>query len=353
MELIVRGSEYQDFLNCRKKWYYSWVEKITPKRPDNKLFIGTAFHKWLENYYNNECSKLSADMLTSVWMNEQDTSGMEQTELDDMIKLLKGLAENYDNEYQHNDSLWKILATELEFLIKLDEGIYMTGTIDLVYEVGGKIRFADHKTVASLSMYEEKSKMDRQISRYWWALKQIAAGIGKVKDRNPAVNRWISFPELEGKEIEGFDYNLIAKDVPKEPKVLKSGKLSTDKSQKTTYDKYLAKIHELNQDPIEYYDMLNMLKDKPDPFLKRVNVLRGDAELESAAWEFMYTANDIHDIRTVLRELPHRTETVTYRNIGTQCDMMCQFKALCQTTIEGGNVSLTKNLAYQKKEEKK
>lgn len=45
--IIIRGSEYQDFLQCRKKWYYSWYEKIEPKRKDNKLFFGTLFHKWL------------------------------------------------------------------------------------------------------------------------------------------------------------------------------------------------------------------------------------------------------------------------------------------------------------------
>lgn len=350
MDLVVRGSEYQDFLNCRKKWYYSWVEGITPKRPDNKLFIGIAFHKWLENYYNSECSKISADMLTTSWMLKQDTSGMEQVELADMTKLLSGMATNYDKKYYDNDVHWKILATELEFLVKLEEGIFMTGTIDLVYtDEDGRVWFSDHKTVSSISMYEEKSKMDRQISRYWWALKMISAGIGRVKN---AAGNWAVMPELLGKEIEGFVYNLIAKDVPKEPKVLKNGSLSTDKAQKTTFDKYLAKIHELGQDPFNYSEMLEMLRTKPDPFLKRVNVLRGDAELESAAWEFLHTAGDLHDVKMMITEKPELVDVMTYRNIGTQCDQMCQFKALCQTTIEGGNISLTKNLAYTKKEEK-
>lgn len=352
MELIVRGSEYQDFLNCRKKWYYSWVEGIEPKRPDNKLWFGTAFHKWLENYYNEGCNKLTADLLTSVWMNEQDTSSMEQTELDEMTKLLKGVAENYDKKYYAEDSLRKVLATELEFLIKLEDGVYMTGTIDLVYaDEEGKIRFSDHKTVASITMYEEKAKMDRQISRYWWALKMIAAGVGRVKN---ADGLWVPFEALKGREIDGFDYNLIIKDTPKEPKVLKSGKLSTDKSQKTTYDKYYAKMVELGiTDGSEYQDMLDMLKAKPDQFLKRVNVLRSDVELEASAWEFLYTAGDIHDVRMTILNKPEVVEMLTYRNIGAQCEHMCQFKALCQTAIEGGNVALTKNLAYQKKEVKK
>jgi hypothetical protein len=349
MELILRGSEYSDFLTCRKKWLYGWVEKITPKRPNNKLFFGTAFHKWLEEYYNQGCNKLSADLVTSVWINEQDTSGMEQVELDELMALLKGVATNYDKKYHDNDSQWKILATELEFLIKLEDDVYMTGTIDLVYEVDGKIRFSDHKTVASISMYEEKSKMDRQISRYWWALKMIARGIGEVKN---AHGEWVQMESLKGKEIDGFDYNLILKDMPKQPEVLKKGGLSKNKSQRTTYDLYLAKIYELGHDPLDYMEMLDMLREKEDLFFKRVKVQRMDTELDSSAWEFLYTAGDIHDVKLMLTENPEREETLTYRSIGEHCSYMCQFKALCQTTIEGGNVSMVKNLAYTKNEER-
>ena len=64
MEMILRGSEYQDFLTCRRKWYHGWVEKITPIRQDNKLWFGTLFHKWLERYYANGCEALMADMET-------------------------------------------------------------------------------------------------------------------------------------------------------------------------------------------------------------------------------------------------------------------------------------------------
>jgi hypothetical protein len=349
MKLVLRGSEYTDFLTCRKKWLYGWVEKITPKRPNNKLFFGTAFHKWLEEYYNTGCNKLSADLVTSVWINDQDTSGMEQTELDELMALLKGVATNYDKTYQENDSQWKILATELEFVIKLEDELYMTGTIDLVYEVDGKIRFSDHKTVSSISQYEEKSKMDRQISRYWWVLKMIASGIAMVKN---AQSEWVQMDSLIGKEIDGFDYNLILKDVPKPPELLKKGGLSKAKNQKTTYELYLNKLDELQLYPAEYTEILEHLKNKPDPYFKRINVQRTSSELDSAAWEFLYTAGDIHDVKLMIAEHPDRLEPLTYRNIGTHCDHMCQFKTLCQTTIEGGNVSLVKNLAYIKNEER-
>jgi hypothetical protein len=364
-ELIVRGSEYQSFLNCRKQWYYQWVEGIEAKKPDKKLFFGTAFHKWLENYYNSGCNKLQADLETSIWINEQDTKDMDQTDIDDMMSLMRGVAEHYHNTYGETDKDFNVIATELEFIIKLDDSLYMTGTIDLVYEVDGKIRFMDHKTVSSITMYEEKAVMDRQISRYWWALKMIAAGIGEVKDKE--TGEWVQCEALKGKSIDGFDYNLIAKDFPKEPKVLKSGKLSTDKSQKTTYNKYLKKLLEMGIDVPEdsfhkgyhiipsshpYYEILTYLAEKPDQFTKRVDVRRSDAELESSAWEFSYTAGDIHDIKLMIKNNPNTIEPLTYRNITNNCMHMCQFKSLCQTAIDGGNVNMVKNLGYKQREEK-
>lgn len=358
MEMILRGSEYQDFLQCRKKWYHSWVEQITPIRPDNKLFFGNLFHKWLEEYYISDCNVLQADLIASTWMNEQDMGGMEQTDIDDLKKLFKGVRENYINTYHENDKGWKVLGTEVQFYVKLLDDTFYTGTIDLVYEVDGKVYFSDHKTVSSLDMYEEKSQMDRQISRYWWTLKSIAEGLGRIKDDR--TDTWIVWEELKGKEIAGFTYNLIAKDYPREPKILKSGKLSTDKSQKTTYAKYVAKLNELGLGghpsvsgfPSEYNDMIRVLAEKQDPFLRRVNVIRTDKELESAMWEFVYTANDMHDVNVALALHPEHTERLTYRNIGTHCQSMCQFKSLCQAAISGENVDFIKKFAYKKNEER-
>lgn len=347
MELILRGSEYASFLNCRKQWFHQWIEGIEPKRPDGKLFFGTLYHKFLEHYYKEGCDYTRAFMIMEAYLKASDLFAMEQTEIDDMWVLFVGVSENYHKTYFERDKNMKVLATELEFLVRLEGDIYMTGTIDLVYEtVEGTIRFADHKTVASLDMYEEKSKMDRQISRYWWALQQIADGAGLIKSPD---GEWVEWSELKGKRIEGFDYNLIAKDFPKQPKVLKSGKLSTDKSQKTTHDLYINKIYELGLNPEDYDEMLRMLDQKPDLFLRRVNVLRTASELESAAWEFMYTAGDIHDVKLTIMEHPEAIEPLTYRNIGTQCQNMCNFKALCKTAIEGGNISMVRNLGYKKR----
>jgi hypothetical protein len=75
-----------------------------------------------------------------VWINEQDTKDMDQIAIDDMIALMRGVAEHYHNTYGETDKNFKVIETEMEFLVKLDEDLFMTGTIDLIYEVDGKIQ---------------------------------------------------------------------------------------------------------------------------------------------------------------------------------------------------------------------
>ena len=50
---LIRGSEIQDFLRCRKRWDYRWNQRLKPKRPDGKLFFGTLGHKFVESHYSN------------------------------------------------------------------------------------------------------------------------------------------------------------------------------------------------------------------------------------------------------------------------------------------------------------
>jgi hypothetical protein len=68
--------------------------------------------------------------------------------------------------------------------------------------------------------------------------------------------------------------------------------------------------------------------------------------------EFYYTTNDIHDTALALMSYPHKEDELTYRHIGTHCDHMCQFKAICQAAIAGENVQFVKNMAYTKNEER-
>ena len=208
-----------------------------------------------------------------------------------------------------------MLSTELQFAIPLSDNLTYTGTIDLVYkDEHGQVWFMDHKTTSSIESYEKRADMDRQISRYWWALQQL------------------------GYDVQGFVYNIILKDYPTPPAVLKNGSLSQNKSQKTTYDSYLKAIQEHGLDVNNYSEMLAHLKAQETPdgnrFFKRVKVQRLQAEIDNSIQELIEVSHDMENARI-------------YRNITKDCSWDCPFQSICVSSMDGSNIDYLKEQLFK------
>jgi RecB family exonuclease len=311
----VRGSEVNDFLRCRTKWNYAWNERLKPKTPNNKLFFGTMFHKYLESFYKNFSQAQALNDMLKLF-DETDTSGMEQFEIDELYGLAFNVAENYFAQWKSEDSKFEVLATELEFSFPITtKGLWYTGTIDLVVkDEHGQVWFYDHKTTSSIEMYEKKADMDRQISRYWWALQQL------------------------GYDVAGFVYNIILKEVPKKPELLKKGGLSQNKAQKTTYDLYLQAIQENGLDVNDYREMLDHLKAQGNRYFKRMKVTRLQPEIDASILELIEVAKDMDNARI-------------YRNITKDCSWDCQHQSICQASMDGSNVDYLTEQLFTKENE--
>jgi RecB family exonuclease len=329
MTTAYRGSEVSDFLRCRKKWAWRWIDGYRPKKQNGKLFFGQLFHKFAEELYRTGQSDLAHKAMMELY-EETDTSKMEQVELDEIISMAIMVTGNYIHKWWGNDSEWEILEVEYEFTITLDENIEYTGTIDLIFrnKRTGKVWFMDHKTTTSLDLYESNARMDRQISRYWWALKKL------------------------GYDVAGFIYNIILKDFPVEPKVLKSGKLSTAKNQNTTYEIYLETIKVMGQLPEEYMDYLEYLENNPREYFRRVVVTRNEQELASAMYEFYYQALEAESVKKqyVERDSLPAGATRVYRNITRDCSWDCPFKDVCKAELDGSNIEYLLNIGFDKEE---
>lgn len=344
----VRGSELQDFLRCRKRWNYRWNEQLVPKKPNNKLFFGTLFHKFLEVWYgeNNDMSQ-SFDAMKKLF-DETDTSSMDQVELDELWSLASIVARNYHEQYWRSDYDWQVIATELTFRIPLDRDIAYTGTIDLIFrDQEGRLWFADHKTTDSLDKYEKNAEMDRQISRYWWALQQLSEGNGYIL----IDGEWVKNGNLVAWTTEkpyGFIYNLILKDYPVPPRVLKNGSLSKDKAQKTTYEMYWNALKEMHLDESDYEDILSHLADHPKEFFRRVEVFRNQAEIDASIEELHATATDMGFVRE-LQRLGARVNPI-YRNITSDCHWDCVYRDICLASMDGSNAEYLIDALYIKED---
>lgn len=310
-----RGSEITDFLRCPKRYNYGWIQNLEPKVQNQKLTLGSAVHKFLELWYAEHRAMEAIDAM--IQYIQEHTQDMEQVEIDELIELARGICVNYIQHYGI-DLGWTVLAVEKQFSITFNDGTVYNGMIDLIVEDDdGHIWFIDHKTTISIDSYDKNSDMDRQISRYWWALEQL------------------------GYNIHGFIYNIILKDVPVAPKILKSGALSKDKSQKTTYDLYMKAIEDNNLKVSDYEDFLQQLKEYPKEFFRRLEVVRTDSEKLASISEMLDVAYDIQD-----KQLNGRW----YRNITKDCHWDCPFKTLCQAEMDGSNADHIRNELFKTKE---
>lgn len=311
-----RGSEIGDFLRCPKRYDYRWLQNLEPKQANEKLTIGSAIHKFLELWYSEHRALEAIDAMKEYIY--ENTKGMDQVDIDGMVDLARGVCVNYVQHYGVEPD-WTVLAVEKQFSIQLNDGNTYTGTVDMIIEDGdGHVWFIDHKTTNSLDIFDKNSDMDRQISRYWWALEQL------------------------GYKIHGFIYNIILKDVPVEPKVLKSGALSKDKAQKTTYDMYMEAIEYNRLKVADYEDFLQYLKDFPKEFFRRIEVVRTDLEKFHAISEMLEVVYDIQDKQVNGR---------WYRNITKDCHWDCQFKTLCVAEMDGSNADHIRHELFTVKED--
>lgn len=344
---LVRGSEVSDYMRCRKRWSWRWVEGLSPKRPNNKLFFGTAFHEFLEDYHKGFAHQIAIESMRDLFA-ETDTSGMPPDEVDALWDMADQIARRYVHQWWPSDLSHKPIATELKFAIPLADELYYEGMIDYIYEKDDKLWLMDHKTVKSMSQYEDNSVMDRQISRYWWAWNELADGNGLVElyagDGTPfwhPVKETVYWPLIEGRKVHGFVYNLIRKEVPHPPNLLKKGGLSKDKSQHTTYELYKQAIEDNGLEEVNYIEMLQHLLVQENRYFKRVEVFRSPAEVESAIQEFYWTAQESLEVR-------ERNAGAIYRNITKDCSWDCPFQQICLASIDGSNVQYLIDQFYTK-----
>jgi hypothetical protein len=313
MKTDFRGTEITDFLRCRKRYNYRWVQNLEPKQANEKLTIGSAIHKFLEWWYTERRPLDAMDVMRQYITDNSE--GLDEMQLEDMLLLATGVAKHYINHYglDHN---WTVRGVEVPFSVQLDDNTNYTGTIDLIVEdEDGHIWFVDHKTTTSIDIFDKNSDMNRQISRYWWALQQL------------------------GYNVHGFIYNIILKDIPVEPKVLKSGQLSKDKSQKTTAKMYCDAIESNGLNEADYADFLQFLEEQPKEFFRRLKVERTPAEVLAS----------IDEMEDVIEDI--RTARSHYRNITKDCHWDCAFKALCQAEMDGSNADHIRMELFKVKED--
>jgi hypothetical protein len=298
---VIRTSDRESFKKCRRAWYYSSPlgKNLESVVLNQHLMFGIVIHKGMEAFYAPETWEQPTEALTVLSINafkfalgeyanaeaEAKYRGELPTEREEYylekLELGTNMLKHYGKHYAVRDrqeiegepALFKPLAVEWKFQVPIidpkGEPLAVDGKA-VVYQVrldmlalheDGSVWIWDHKTAGSIDNDGQFLDLDTQMSSYLWALHIY----------NELHNhQW---------EIGGVIYNELEKAYPKPPKELKSGALSQDKRQLTTYELYLEAIEERGLDIGPYEAMLDYLGANRRDYFRRTPVRRSLKEL--------------------------------------------------------------------------
>ncbi len=323
-------TERGEFKTCRRKWYYATVLRQGSKGsvPWNLLF-GTAVHKALEVYYTKDRKiKPTLTRFRKEWNKlgevlEEDYGALyDHMEEEWTLHYERGQEmltcyETFDHGAAHfKGAIAEVNVEERSFVSILDPETreelpgrpLLSGAIDLVVKTDKTTWLWDHKTYAS-PPNNSALDVDDQLTGYCYIY-------------------WRIFDEVP----TGAIFNVLIKDPPKPPRVLNSGELSKDKSQRTTFELYLAEVNKQGLDIVDYEEVLNALAEKGwDKFFIREGVSRSIEELLDFEHRLYY---EYKDMQAVLED----PDNLAYTNASVWNCGGCPVMPICRNLNERNDI---------------
>ena len=360
---IVRTSDRKSFKDCRLAWH--WGSKIRMNletlREDISISFGTSIHAAMEEFYDpigwtkfsaEERKAMALQRFETTWTSylKEGLSEEERAEWKRLFDLGREMIKGYVVWARNVDAGLTPAFVEVEFEVpipiptepdgtpaSMPEGFYNVdgmlhlldddnkdawnfvpvvyqGRIDLIVkDSDGQFWIWDHKTAARLDP-TDFLELDEQTASYAWAIQQQL-----------------------GIKIAGVVYNELVKNFPEPPKVLKSGKLSQDKQQNTTYALYVEALAEHGLSMVGYEDFLQYLLDNPREYFRRTQVQRSQRELR------------LMGERIALEAIDMLSNPSIYPNPNRFKCGRCSFRGACVAYSDGSDYEYILNMNFRKR----
>lgn len=326
-------TEINSYLRCPRAWdltsasRQSLRHKITPK-----IFfvVGSAVHEAIDAQASGGDPLAAFETYVEKerrerveYYEEQVGSSPYTSELkdfDESVELARLLVSQYFDHYTWENPLierdLKYIATEIPFSIPLPNGVNFVGTFDGVA--------TDIRTESVFFLLENKTAARKP-------------NIDLVRNSNQFVGYNWAFRALTGQTPAGTLYNGIWKNPIKEPRLLKNGSLSQDKSARVTLASFQKALQRGNHDPTKYLDYIQFLVEREangdDRFFFRDIFTYSNQQLDN------WFSDVLLPVSTEIAENPR-----SYPNF-TSCDN-CLVADLCTAMNLGEDVDRVKEARY-------
>lgn len=263
-------SRLRSFKNCKRYFYYDYIRKLEAKEKPIYYSEGIAMHKALEKWYKHQDLNRGIDAITRYYAeNKPDTGDMGDVQRWIISgEMIQKIFARYVDQYQ--DEKFEVINTEIEFDIDFEK-FRLRGFVDLLVKENGLYWLVEHKTARTIDeKYMMRLTMDYQSICYIYAIEKIM----NIK-------------------IQGVIYNMILKQLPKKPKILKSGQLSTDKSRNVELIDVLKAISKHKLDPDDYSHYLDYLRNIKKKYFFRERLVFPRESVREFEKEMIQTVDDI------------------------------------------------------------
>lgn len=182
--LYLSVSKTKTFKDCKNKYKFQYIDKL-PKLDKDYLIFGTFLHECLELFHQHylKGSLLSTAKVMEISMREAHKSCKEKltkVQFKEAYEILSVYLKQWSELVKNNEAP-KIISTEQQFYLNIDDIVLLNGSIDLVKEdIDGVLHVADYKTTKVKSIkYLEKDNF--QLKTYAFIMFLIRPDINVVR----------------------------------------------------------------------------------------------------------------------------------------------------------------------------
>lgn len=341
---IIRTSDRMAFRRCRRRW--GWQSHLRGNRTSiesaSPLWFGSGFHYACEDYHGPRrwpTAREAFRQYVRATFKLAKTAGNPFLLPPDVLELTQlgyGMLDYYtDHWLAGRDPLktfvWKGQPqVEVHALIPVpitvpnyDRVLYAVTLDRVVEDEYGNLYIVDYKTAKRIQTLFFQT--DPQVTAYFWVGNQ-----------------------LYDRPITGFIYQQHRKDVPDDPRVLSTGKVSTAKTLKTTHALYrrtlINQYGDVLKAPGENIDFLNFLcaqeDDQKDRFIRRDRIYRNQHQCEAEGTKLLLELEEMLDPNLPL-----------YPNPTRDCGPgMCAFHAACVSMDDGDDWEYELEVGFRQKD---